>query len=124
MTVQELYTNIGGNYERVKNLLQMDKLIARFIVKLPNDTSFEKLLSAWSAGDRQGMFEGAHALKGVCGNLGLDELAAAASRVTEEFRPGNTPTLSREELDAHMQQLRDRYEQTVETIRSFAAEQG
>ena len=124
MTLEELYREIGGSYERAISVLRVEKLVDKHIRKLPANGVVDRVIAAKAGMDATELFESAHAMKGVCGNLGLDELAAAASKVTEEFRPGNTPALSKEELDAHMQQLRDRYEQTVETIRSFAAEQG
>ena len=63
MTVQELYDNIGGSYDSAKRILQMDKLIGKFILKFLDDKSCEKLLTAWDAKDAAAMFEGAHALK-------------------------------------------------------------
>ena len=122
MTVQELYAEIGGNYERVRGLLQADALIARFVRKLPDDKAFETLSEGWRAGDRQRMFEGAHALKGICGNLGLDTLSRDAAAITEECRPGSAPGMSAAELDAFMQRFQADYERTLEAIGRFAAE--
>ena len=123
MTVQELYANIGGNYESAKRILPMDKLIAKFIVKFLDDKSAEKLFSAWSGGDGTAIFEGAHALKGVCGNLGLDALGESARIVTEECREGNTPTMGARELDGLVEKMKDDYTRTIEAIRRFSAEQ-
>ena len=62
MTVQELYAGIGGNYESAKRILMNDKLISRFIVKLLDDTSCARMLSAEAEMDEKGLFEGAHAM--------------------------------------------------------------
>ena len=123
MTVQELYENIGGSYDAAKSILQMDRLIGKFIVKFLDDKSFEKLASSWEARDAAGTFEGAHAMKGVCANLGLSSLSAAASELAEEFRPGNPRKLGDEEVDGRVAAIREQYDRSIEGIRAFAAEQ-
>ncbi len=123
MTVQELYASIGGNYDSAKRILQMDKLISKFILKFLNDASFDKLATAWEAKDGAGIFDGAHALKGVCANLGLDALSASSSEICEEFRPGAARKLSDEALSARMDKLKADYARTIEGIRAFEAEQ-
>lgn len=123
MTVQELYESIGGSYDSAKKILQMDMLIGKFILKLLDDTSCQRLLDAAQAGDPVGMFEGAHAMKGVCANLGLNDLSAAASVIAEEFRPGKERTMDQAVLDQRLAELKDKYEETVAGIRKYAAEQ-
>lgn len=123
MTVQELYDSIGGSYDSAKRILQMDKLIGKFILKFLDDKSCEKLLAAWDARDAAAMFEGAHALKGVGANLGLNDLSAQASELAEEFRPGNARKLSDDEVTARVGELKAAYDKTIAGIQAFAAEQ-
>lgn len=123
MTVEELYTAIGGSYENAKKTMMMDKMISRFVVKLLDDASCQKLLDGFAAGDGAAIFEGAHALKGVCANLGLTSLSQKAGEITEEFRPGNSRKLSDGELEEKVSALREQYDRTIEGIRRFAAEQ-
>ena len=123
MTVQELYTQMGGSYESAKRILPMDKLIIRFILKFPDDKSYTKLHDAGLTKDPVGLFEGAHALKGVCANLGLMSLSAQASDIAEEFRPGNERKMDDAELERRLAKLDQDYETTVTAIRAFAAEQ-
>ena len=123
MTVQELYESIGGNYDSAKRILQMDKLIGKFVVKFLDDTSFQKLETAAEAGDGSGIFEGAHAMKGVCANLGLDSLSQAASVLAEEFRPGSARTMDDAAVREKVAELKVRYDRTMEGIRQFSAEQ-
>lgn len=123
MTVQELYAQIGGDYESAKRILMMDKMISRFIVKLLDDRCCEKLLDAGERMDGQGLFEAAHALKGVCANLGLMALSQAAGDITEEFRPGKERTMSDAEVSERLAWIKTRYESIVEGIRAFSAEQ-
>ena len=123
MTTQELYENIGGSYESAKRILQMDRMISRFVQKFLNDTSCQKLLDGRAANDPVTMFEGAHALKGVCANLGFDSLSKMASDLAEEYRPGHTPAMSQEELDRRFDELKAQYDRTIAGIQAFAAEQ-
>ena len=120
MTVQELYEQIGGNYESAKRILMNDALIARFIPKLLNDTSCERLMAAEPDMDEKGLFEGAHAMKGVYANLGLDALSRAASEIAEEFRPGNPRRMSDEEVRSRLADIRAQYDRAIEGIRSFS----
>ena len=123
MTVQELYTNIGGSYESAKKILPMDKLIAKFILKFLTDQSCGKLLAAGEARDAAGIFEGAHALKGVCANLGLDSLSAAASEVAEAYRPGKGAAMEDAELDRRLAEIKTQYDAAIAGIRQFEADQ-
>ena len=123
MTVQELYDSIGGSYVCAKRILQMDKLIGKFILKFLDDKSCEKLTSAWEARDAAGVFEGAHALKGVGANLGLNGLSEQASAIAEEFRPGNERKMDDDAVTARVEALKADYDKTIEGIRAFAAEQ-
>ena len=120
MTVQELYEQIGGNYESAKRILMNDALIARFITKLLDDTSCARLMAAEAEMDSRGLFEGAHAMKGVYANLGLDALSRAASEIAEEFRPGNPRRLSDDEVHARLADIRAQNDRAIEGIRSFA----
>ena len=124
MTVQELYAQIGGSYDDVRRILPMDNLIAKFAVKFLDDKSAETLFSAWDARDGASVFEGAHAMKGVCANIGLTALSASASEIAEAFRPGKERTMDDAEVQRRVDELRASYERTIEGIRVFAAEQG
>ena len=123
MTVQELYESIGGSYDSAKRILPMDQLIGKFVVKFLDDKSFEKLESAAAADDGEGIFEGAHAMKGVCANLGLDSLSQAASELAEEFRPGRDRTMDDAAVREKIAELKVQYERTMEGIRQFSAGQ-
>lgn len=123
MTVQELYESIGGNYENAKKILQMDKLIGKFIQKLLTNDTCEKLVTACESMDGAALFEQAHAMKGICANLGLDSLSAKASEIAENYRPGNTPTLSDDEVRAKVSDIKADFDHAVEEIKKYAAEQ-
>lgn len=119
MTIQELYENIGGNYAQAQKIMRMDKLIDRYIRKLSSSNINEALRAAGEAMDPAGLFESAHAMKGVCANLGLDALAEAASELSEEFRPGNPRRFSDEEVKARLRRIDEMYRTVINGIDQY-----
>jgi len=119
MTVQELYERVGGNYENAKRIMMNDALIGRFVGKLTDDGSFARISAAAETMDAAELFEGAHAMKGVCANLGLDNLSRAASELAEEFRPGNPRTMSDDAVQAKIDDILHMYNTAVEGIRQY-----
>jgi HPt (histidine-containing phosphotransfer) domain-containing protein len=120
MTLQELYESIDGDYEQAKRVLRMDKLIDKHIRKLTTNGVVSNLLAAGDAMDPTELFERAHAAKGVCGNLGLVKMADYASDIAEEYRPGNTRTLTDDEVKGKLQELAALYEKTEAAIAQYA----
>ena len=121
MTLNELYDAIGGDFTQAQKVLRMDKLIDKHIRKLPANTVFSDLFEAAKNMDAVGLFESAHAIKGVCGNLGLVKMAALASEVSEEFRPGNPRRLSDAELLSLTDRIKSMFEFSCAKIREYAA---
>lgn len=119
MTLEELYASIDGNYEQAQRVLKMDKLIDRYIRRLKTNDVAEKLAAAGEAMDAKGLFESAHALKGVCANLGLVKLADMADEITEEFRPENTRKLSDSEVKAKLDAINELFSKTLEEIGKY-----
>ena len=119
MTLKELYANIGGNYDQAVKVMRSEKLIDRYVRKLKDSGVDKSLAQAKEAMDGQMIFESAHGLKGLAGNLGLINLADAANEITEEFRPGNPRTLSDEEVQAKIDDILTMYNTAVEGIRQY-----
>ena len=122
MTIQELYTKIGGDYNQAVKVMRSDKLIDRYIRKLKNSNLDEMLAAAAESMDSTALFESAHGMKGVCANLGLMELAHEAETITEEFRIGNPRKMTDDEIKAKLQSIVERYRKTVEGIAQYEAE--
>lgn len=122
MTIRELYDNIGGNYDHAVQVMKMEKLIDRYIRKLKSSGVGEQLAAAGETMNPEKLFEHAHAMKGVCGNLGLDDLAAAADTITEEFRPGATRKLSDDQVKAQLQKIDAMYRRAVDGIAAYEAQ--
>ena len=62
-------------------------LYLRFLVRFPEDDSLPGLLAALEQGDVREAFRCAHALKGLCIQLGIVGVSEAASRICELLRP-------------------------------------
>ncbi len=116
MTLKELYQTVGGDYDLATKVLRMDKLIDKYIRKLPGSTVFSDFARAGESMDAAALFDSAHAIKGVCSNLGLVGLARIASDISEEFRPGKERKLSDEEVSGLIKGLTDMYDMTVKAI--------
>ena len=119
MTLQELYESIGGSYEQALRVLRVDKLVDKHIRKFEKNGVVEALLTAGEAMEPTRMFETAHAVKGVSGNLGLTEIFELASLLSEEFRPGNPRTLSDDAVRDKLDALGALYRKTAESIRAY-----
>ncbi len=122
MTIQELYAKIGGDYDQAVRVMKKDKLIDKYVRKLTASNVGEMLAQAGETMDGTKLFESAHAMKGVCSNLGLVALANAADEITEEFRPGNARKLSDEQVREKLQAVIQRYEDTTRCIREYEAQ--
>ena len=122
MTLRELYGNIGEDYEQALRVLRVEKLVDKHIRKLVTNGLIDSLLSAGQAMDPVKLFETAHAVKGNCGNLGLTRLAAAASEIAEEFRPGNGRKRTDREVAEQLEKIAAIYGKTKEEIRKYEAE--
>ena len=121
MTLPELYAAIDGNFSAVKRILPSDALVEKFILRLIDEKSFERLKNAQASLDSKELFEAAHALKGICANLGLDALSAKASIIAEEFRPQKERQLSDAEVGEQLDQFCQKFEATRATLRQYAA---
>lgn len=119
MTLQELYQMIDGDYEQALRVLRMDKLLDKHIRKLTKNGVVDKLLEAGQGMDPVQLFESAHAMKGVCANLGLVKLSQAASDIAEEYRPGNSRTLTDEQVKQRLEDIAALYKKTADGIQKY-----
>ena len=71
----------------ISRFMGNEGLFLKFLGKFLQDTNFAGLAEAVK--DVEEAFRCAHTLKGVCGNLSMDELYKLVSVQTEFFREGN-----------------------------------
>ncbi len=88
MTTRECYEKMGANYENVLGRLGSEKMVNMFAKKFLKDGSYENLKKAIADKDAAEAFRAAHTLKGVCLNLGFDNLFTVSSDLTEKLRGG------------------------------------
>ena len=83
MTIKECYDAMGADYQNTLNRFPNEAFIKKFVLKFLDDNSYANLKEAIEEA-----FRAAHTLKGVCLNLGFDNLYKASSAITEIFRAG------------------------------------
>ncbi len=114
MTVKECYEQMGSNYESVLGRMGSEAMIKRFALKFLNDPSFNDLKEDLIKKDGEEAFRAAHTLKGVCLNLGFDELYEVSAELTEKLR--GRETAGSEEL---FQKVSQKYQKTVAAIQGL-----
>lgn len=105
--LKELGANIEDGLERCMNNEEFYLQMAEMAM---NDPAFEQLDEMVRAGDLDGGFEKAHALKGVLNNVSLSSLAEPVMEITEYLR-------ARTEMD--YSDLLDRINAVLEDYRSL-----
>lgn len=123
MTLEALYQAIDGDYDQALKVLRVEKLLDKHIKKLPQNKIFASLRTAGESMDAEQLFESAHAMKGVCANLGLVKISNAASDIAEEFRPGNSRSMTDEQVKAIVRDIDAMYQKAVSGIQTYTEEQ-
>ena len=111
MTVKECYEQMGADYEGVLGRLRSEGLIKKFAKKFLDDGSFQSLKDNLAQGNGEEAFRAAHTLKGVCQNLGFDNLYQVSFNITEKLRGGETDGC--EELFVKVE---EQYKKTTDAI--------
>ena len=120
MTLQELYSQIGGDYEQALRVMRVEKLIDKHIRKLVTNGVVDGLVDAAERMEPAELFDAAHAMKGICANLGLTALAEMASEIAEEYRGGNQRKLTDKQAKEKIAQIEALYKKTAESIGKYA----
>lgn len=119
MTVEDLYAQIGGNYDDALAHLCSEALIVRILEKFLDDTTCPRIIEAWGARDEAATFEAAHAAKGVCMNLAFTRLGVLASDIAEALRPGNESLRATADVDALVADLAAEYDRVRACVGGF-----
>lgn len=88
MTLEECYEKIGGDYGDVLTRLDSRELVLKYLRRVPDDGSYEKLRSAMRNRRVKEAFLAAHTLKGFALTMGLPGLVEWSGRLTEKLREG------------------------------------
>ena len=114
MTVRECYEQMGADFDNVLDRLGNEQMVQRFALKFLNDTSYQTLEETLKEKNVEQAFRAAHTLKGVCLNLGFDNLFTVSSELTERLRAGELD--GTEEL---FEKVKEQYEITLKAIRGI-----
>ena len=115
MTIRECYDELGLDFDAVLSRLVNEKLVQKFALKFLDDPSFQNLRDALDSKDVETAFRAAHTLKGVCLNLGFDNLYPSSKDLTELLCAGSMDGY--EDLFAEVEK---EYNRTCEALRKVA----
>ena len=102
MTIEALYSAVGGDYQATLRRLMVPEIVETF-------AGVARLHRALEAGYAELAFRTVHSLRGLAHNLGFPRLYQAAAVLTEALRPRLLPvdpTLIAAVDDAHRQILK------------------
>lgn len=116
MTVKECYEQMGADYEGLLSRLGSEALIKKFAIKFLADGSFQDLKTSLEAGEAEQAFRAAHTLKGICLNLGFDNLYKPSEELTEFLRGREIVPGSQEKFA----EVEAQYNRTVTAIQGLA----
>lgn len=122
MQLTECYKAFGGNYQDVRERLQSDALIQRFVIKFLSDNSYERLCNAMKENDYDEAFRAVHTLKGVSQNLNFDRLSASSSLLTELLRERETVPVDKTLCEQFFAQITADYRTVIEAIHKLDAQ--
>lgn len=115
MNVKQFYQETNSNYESALTLLMNDAFIERMVKKFMENNSYNALIEAYKANDIKQVFNYAHALKGVAGNLSLTKLFEASCELTEATRDKEFAN-----IDKEIEKLKSAYELIEDKYKSLA----
>lgn len=115
MTVKEFYEVIGGDYNKVMEILKRDEMVLVFANMFLEDTGFQELDTAMKEKDYEMAFKAAHKFKGVCQNMAFARMAQVAEEITEALR-GGADIAKAEQLFPELEEI---YLLTVSSISSM-----
>lgn len=96
--MKELYVKLTNNGVDVQGaldrILNNETFYDKFLKKFLADTNYENLKQALADGDHKNGLDYAHTLKGVCGNLGMDELFALLKQMVDDYRANDYSRLN------------------------------
>ena len=113
MTLQELYDLLGGDFCDALERLGDAETVYAFVLRFPEDRSYEELLRYLSENNLKRSFYASHTLKGIAQTLGFGHLGKSACAVCEDLRCGTFPT------EIHLQQMKVDFQFTIKAINEF-----
>lgn len=114
-TTRQALEALGMNLDQtLARFVGNEGMMFRFLNRLPGEPTYGKLEAAMDAEDAEDGFHQAHTLKGVAGNLGLDNLFHAIDPLVEALRNGQMA-----QAKTHFPPVQAAYEEAVRTIQAI-----
>lgn len=114
--IREQLETVGINVdEALERFMDNEGLMLKFLLRFAQDENFALLRQGLEQRDAAAAYTAAHTLKGVVGNLAMQELFRMTSQVVEDLR--------REDIDTaagRMETLEAQYRRTVEVLNRLA----
>lgn len=101
----------------LKRFMGNEAIYMKFILKFLDDKNYDVIMDCLEKKDYAGAFAGAHSLKGVSGNLGLNPVYEASSMITELLRDKQDDEVDTEKLNEAKMQLEKSYCRFQEIIK-------
>lgn len=121
MNIKEFYGSIGEDFNDVIGRLRAESRVCKYVLKFPEDKSFDNLLASMKEKNYAEAFRAAHTIKGTCLNLSFNSFAAIASDITEKLRNfEDTAAIEADtELDGLIDALSEKYGKIVSGIKEI-----
>ncbi len=121
MNIKEFYGSIGEDFNDVIGRLRAESRVCKYVLKFPEDKSFDNLLSSMKEKNYAEAFRAAHTIKGTCLNLSFNSFAAIASDITEKLRnfEDTAAIESDTELDGLIGALAEKYRKIISGIKEI-----
>lgn len=99
--VDEILERLGGS----------EALVERFLKRFLQDTNFQALCQAMESGSMEQALAASHTLKGMCGNLSMNELTNQFTQQVAQLRAGDYAAAAQ-----MMPQIQSDYQRVVQAI--------
>lgn len=86
MTLRECYEEMNGDLDDALKRLALEDRVKRFLLRFPQDNSYDDLRRAMEEKDLKAAYRAAHTLKGVSLNLSLTTLANSSSALASALK--------------------------------------
>lgn len=93
----------------LKRFMGKESMYMKYVMKFLDDENFGKIQESLKNQDYEAAFSGAHTLKGVTANLGLNPINAAASELAELLRGKAPKDVDAAKTDAVFAELAEAY---------------
>lgn len=119
--VRKILLQSGMNVDKtLERFGDCEELFMRYLLHFPEDPAMGELEKALKAGDAEAMMNAVHTLKGVSGNLGLQQLYESASWMVATLR--TNPNVRATQLMVNVQRDYNHALQTIEKVQRYQSE--